>query len=177
MTDEVTETEAKESEERDNSFRRDNLHDIQADNASYLFDHLRIKEILTRLDRLEDKAGLEPVEPDVVIVGQPAQAREVYLAENQVLPVFPGPDNSTPQYQEDEAAYRDRVSSVVNKPIGAREEDEPLPSAYDDNVVDLDDEDEDEVEEVAEEKEPENGGQLALFDEQGNLTPEAKGEE
>jgi hypothetical protein len=161
MTDEVT------TEERDNTFRGDNLHEIQASNASYLYDHLRIKEILTRLDRLEGQAGLDPVEPDPIVVGQPAGAREIYLRENEILPLFPGPDNSTPVFIEDEANFRDRIANLENKPVGLpQDEVEEAPSAYDTDPVDTDDEDEDE-------DEPE---QLSLFDDEGNLTPEAKGE-
>lgn len=172
MADEAT---TEEREERDNSFRGDNLHDIQASNASYLYDHLRIEEILTRLDRLEGQAGLDPVEPKQVVVGQPAWQRENYLTENQVLPIFPGPDNSTPVYVEDEAAFRERIAGLENKPVGIKPEDredtEEQPTAFDEEPVDTDDEDE------SEDTPKNEGEQLSLFDEEGNLTDEAKTEE
>lgn len=168
MADEVT-------EERDNSFRGENLHDLQASPASYLYDHFRIEEILNRLDRLEDKNGLDHPEPKQVVVGQAAWERENYLSENQVLPIFPGPDNSTPVYQEDEAAFRERIVGLENKPVGIKPEDrkdaEEVPTSYDDDPVDDDDEDE------SEEDPSDEGEQLSLFDDEGNLTEEARTEE
>lgn len=170
MADEVT-------EERDNTFRKDNLHDIQASNAEYLYRHLRIGEILDRLDRLEDKNGLDHPEPEVVVEGQPAWQREAYLSENQVLPIFPGPDNSTPVYVEDEADFRERIASVENKPVGLKPEErgdaDEQPTSFDtDEPRTKDDGEADPAIKnpaTVEEDEPEDGEQLSLFDEQGNI--------
>lgn len=179
-----------EDTQRDNSFRKDNLHEIQASNADYLYRHLRIGEILDRLDRLEDKNGLEHPEPEVVIEGQPAWQRKEYLAENEVLPLFPGPDNSTPQYVEDEADFRERIASVENKPVGVAPEDrddvDERPSAYDEGEPGTEEDGEDgEDEEVVEEDSADEkdqtaedlGEQLSLFDESGQPTEEARRQE